>query len=158
MKARIGCFALLAAALLCSPAAAEGWGLPNLNPFAKKPGPPTSARGGDSGGFSLMPNWGSSKKRSSGPSTWSRMTSGTTSFLSKTADAINPFDDANDSKAGRSEPSPTGSFNPFSTASSKKSSNEKKSFLPSWATGESEAPKKPRSVNEFLSQPSPTIP
>ena len=148
---RVHYLAVLATAMLvCSTAAAEGWGLPSLNPFAKKSKTPTSARVSDSeSSFSLLPKWGSSapKKRSTGPSAWNRMTT-----------AINPW--AGKSKpAASAEPSPTGSFNPFSTASSstKKSASEKKSFLPSW-TSTPEEDSGPKSVNDFLKMDAPEYP
>ena len=138
------CCAVLAAGMLaCSPVAAEGWGLPNLNPFAKKAKTPTSARVSDSGSsFNLLPKWGSStpKKRSSGPSTWSRMTS-----------AMNPW--GSSKSQSNPEPSPTGSFNPFTTASTKKQEAESSSFLPSWLGGaEEEKETGPKTVNDFLKQ------
>lgn len=140
---RVPHVAVLAAGLLvCPTASAEGWSMPNLNPFAKKSKVPTSTRVSDSGsGFSLLPKWGTSttKKRSSGPSTWSKMTN-----------ALNPW--ADDSKSqSRHEPSPTGSFNPFSTASTKKEEGKSWSLLPSWGSSEPEY-KEPKSVNDFLKQ------
>jgi hypothetical protein len=160
MNLRICSSALLAGLLFCSCALADGWGLPNLNPFSKKPSPPTAARVSDGkSGFGLLPKWPSTtKKKTSGPSTWNRMTSSTKSALSKTADAINPWDDGPAAKP-KASPSPTGSFNPFSTASAKSSDSEKKSFLPSWSMGgDEEKAKKPRSVNDFLAQPKPDYP
>jgi len=136
---------LAAGLLLCSTASAEGWGMPSLNPFAKKTKTPTTARVSDSSsgsGFSLLPKWGSSapKKRSTGPSTWNRVSS-----------AINPW--AGSSKAqSRKEPAPTGSFNPFSTASAKKEESKSWSLLPSWTGSGEEESKEPKSVNDFLKQ------
>ena len=141
---RACCFAVLTAGILiCSSASAEGWGLPSLNPFAKKSKTPTSARVSDSESrFSLLPKWRSSspKKRSSGPSTWSRMTT-----------AINPWAGSSTANAS-TEPSPTGSFNPFSTASAKKQESKKRSFLPSWTSSDEVEDNEPKSVNEFLKQ------
>ncbi len=140
----ISCAVLAAGLLVCSTASAEGWGLPSLNPFAtKKAKAPTSARVSDSGsGFSLLPKWGTStsKQRSSGPSTWSRMTS-----------AINPW--SSSKSTARPEPSPTGSFNPFTTASTKKQEAESSSFLPSWlGGGDEKKTSEPKTVNDFLKQ------
>jgi hypothetical protein len=153
---------LLCAALVtyATPALAQGWGLPNLNPFSSKGKLPTGGHVDDgSGGFSLLPSlpkWPSmsSKSSRSGPSTWTRMTNGTKSLVSKTTDALNPFDD--DEPQSRSV---TGSNSIFSNASTSKKASEKKSFLPSWLYGGSEEKyEKPKTVNDFLSQPRPELP
>lgn len=166
MKTRhaFGSVALAAGLLLSSSAsllAADGWGMPNLNPFAKKSKLPTSASVSDQGrssGFSLLPKWPGSKSSkptaARGPSTWTRVTTGTKSLVSKTTDALTPWD--NDKKTAAKPQGPTGSFNPFTSASSKKQDNEKKSFLPSWTMGE-DKPKQPTTVNEWLAQPKPEI-
>jgi hypothetical protein len=135
--------------------AAEGWKMPNMNPFAKKSSPPTSARVSDSGGGWKMPKlWPSSGKPAArkGPSTWQKMTSGTKSMMSKTADVLNPFDDENDN------PPPveiTGSNTYFSQAANRKQAEKKSStFLPSWWSGEEEE-QKPKTVSDFLALPRP---
>lgn len=164
---------LLAAALVLGSAphiasAAGGWGLPNLNPFAKKSGPPTSARVSDQSqsGWGLPKMWPSSKttttttgrgpvaRKAAGPSTWQKMTTSTKRAWTKTADVLNPFDDASQQQ---SEPSVTGSNAYFSQVANRKSSPKKKepsSVIPAWWSGE-EASSEPKSVGEFLSQPRP---
>ena len=128
--------------------------MPNLNPF-KKAGPPTSARVSDSSGFKmpkLWPSSGSIVKKQSGPSTWQKFKSGTKSAWNKTADVLNPFDDAKD----KEEPIQiTGSNSFVSQAASRKDAEKKSStFLPSWWTGEEEKAK-PKTVSDFLALPRP---
>jgi hypothetical protein len=143
--------------LIASPALADGgWSMPNLNPFAQKAGPPTSARVSDRDGSWKMPKmWPSSGKtivkKQAAPSTWQKMKGGTKSFFTKTADALNPFDD-ND------KPQPiqvTGSNSFVSQVANGKSSEKKSgSFVPSWWSGD-EKPKKAETVQDFLNQPRP---
>jgi hypothetical protein len=144
--------------LLAIPAlapAADGWKMPNLNPFAKKAGPPTSARVSDSSGWSMPKLWPSTKKTTTakrGPTMWQKMSSGTKSMLNKTADFLNPFDDAEDAPA---EPKITGSNSYFSQVANRKQPEKKSStFLPSWLSGEPEQ-EKPRTVQDFLRQDRP---
>src|SRR5262245_45692854 len=79
-----------------------GWKMPNLNPFSRKGAPPTAARISDQDeGWKMPKLWPTSgaKKtaaKTKSPSTWQKMTTGTKSFMAKTADALNPFDDAQD--------------------------------------------------------------
>jgi hypothetical protein len=75
------------------------------------------------------------------------MTAGTKTMFAKTADALNPFDDANDNKPVRA----TGSKNAARQASAKKK-EASGSWLPSlWPAEE----KQDKSVNDFLSRPRP---
>jgi hypothetical protein len=127
--------------------------MPNLNPFGKKNGPPTSS----GGGWKMPSLWPqmsptSAPKQTTSPSAWQRMQTGTRNFWSKTADAINPFDDANDNLQ---QPDPTGRNSAFRQATMSKGANQKsKSFLPSWS-GQDKADNKPKTVQDFLAQPRP---
>jgi len=136
-----------------------GWKLPNLNPFSRKGAPPTSAHISDDSGWK-MPNLlpmtstktttsrAALKQKANAPSAWQKMASGTKSMFAKTADALNPFDDANDNQPVRV----TGSKNKFQQASAKKKAGSS-SWLPSlWSQEEEQQDK---SVNEFLSRPRP---
>lgn len=158
MKSRIALAAVLLLALVAPAALAEGgWGLSSLNPFAKKAGPPTSARVSDgTGGLKMPKMWPTSGKtivkKPAGPSAWQKMKSGTKSFMSKTADVLNPFNDDADNEP---EPQITGSNSYFSQAANGKSADKKPStFLPSWWTGAEEDPE-PKTVSDFLALPRP---
>lgn len=127
-----------------------GWKVPNLNPFAAKPAksakPPTS-------GWkipSLMPK-STAKRRSNQPSTYSKVTQGTQKFFSKTADALNPFDDK-----PAEQPKITGSNSIFTQQrkSSEAKTSESGISPASWFSSENKG-SKPKSVNDFLSQPRP---
>ena len=141
----------------------DGWQMPNLNPFAKKGGPPTSARVSDSSGGawkmpSLMPKSkpATAARRPAQPSAWQKMTTSTKQFWSTTADTLNPFNDANDKP--QQPISATGSGSYFSQTSNRKTPKAKSnSFLPSWPSSETkpEEPAEPNSVNSFLSLPRP---
>jgi hypothetical protein len=90
------------------------------------------------------------KRKSSQPSTLSKMTSGTKSFFSKTADAINPWDD-------KPAPPPkiTGSNSIFTQQRQAAQKKEASSgVLPASWFGEKKD-SQPKSVNDFLSQPRP---
>jgi hypothetical protein len=80
------------------------------------------------------------------------MTSGTKSMMSKTADFLNPFDDAPEAEP---EPTITGSNSYFSQAANGKRQEKKAStFLPSWWSGDEEE-QKPKTVTDFLALPRP---
>ena len=139
-------------------AAQEGWQMPNLNPFAKKGRPPTSARVSDSSGSWKVPSLWSGKKKATAakanqPSAWQKMTASSKKFWSATADTLNPFNDANDKS---SEPiSATGSNSYFSQAANSKPKPEKSNgILPAWFSGEEEDAR-PKGVNDFLRLPMP---
>lgn len=136
-----------------------GWSMPNLNPFAKKGRSRASASVSDAptSGWKWPKLWPSSapkmpgmsrSARSSEPSTWQKMTTGTKNAMSKTADMLNPFDNADDNKQAPI----TGSNSVFSQASKNKKSKAK-SFLPSWSWGGEE--EKDETVNQFLARPKP---
>ena len=141
---------MLLAVLSCPARAESNWKLPNLNPFAKKPA--TSARPKKTSRFKmpdLLPSWGEKKaRRSSEPSTWNKITTGTKKFAGKTADVLTPWDTAAEKKAKNSSINDRFSFN---KPARKK---EKKSLFASWLP-KKEEPKRPRSVAEFLKQPRP---
>lgn len=153
----VGLAMLVMCLLTCVPLGAEesGWKMPNLNPFAAKKSAPASK----SKGWSMPKLWPSSTatRKPSQPSTLSKMTTGTKQFFSKTADVLNPFDDAND------PPKSSGgsSWNPFRNASSSQSSGAGSARMPNWSwnqdSSEDSAPQGPRTVNEFLAQPKPNF-
>jgi len=137
----------------------EGWQMPNLNPFAKKGRPPTSARVSDSPSGLKMPSlWPTKKKttaarRQAQPSAWQKMSSSSKKFWSATADTLNPFNDANDKS--QKPISATGSNSYFSQAANRKPKPEKSSsILPAWFSGEEQDPD-PKDVNGFLKLPMP---
>jgi hypothetical protein len=156
---------LIALVVAMSPLAAladDGWSMPNLNPFARKGAPPTSARVSDSTGWKMPSLWPKSKpaatssRRTAQPSAWQKMTNSTKKFWATTADTLNPFNDANDKPP---QPiSATGSNSYFSQVANRKPSKPKSnSFLPSWRMGEAEPEVRETNgdVNKFLSQPRP---
>jgi hypothetical protein len=154
---------LSAIAAISSTRADDGWKMPNLNPFGKKAGPPTSARVAESssGGWKLPSLWPASKpaaaaRKPSQPSAWQKMTTSTRKFWSTTADTLNPF---NDAEHKPQQPiSATGANSYFSqTANRKTTKSKSNSFLPSWTSGQDEAPVREQKtgVNGFLSQPRP---
>ena len=149
-------FRLIAAtaiAFAAASAAAEdgGWKFPNLNPFAGK----ASASNPATSGWKMPKLWPSAsapKRRSNQPSTLGKMTRGTRDFVSKTADAINPWDD---------KPAPqqniTGSNSIFTRqgqAAKKKESSSSGVLPASWWGGDKDNGRD-KSVNEFLSRPRP---
>ena len=88
------------------------------------------------------------------PSTWQTMQTNTRSFWSKTADVLNPFDDANDNQQ-QAAPM-TGRNSAFRQATMSKGQDQKsKSFLPSWNWGQEEKEQKPQTVQDFLALPRP---
>ncbi len=155
MMSRILTLGLMVLLALTATSDAEdaGWKMPGLNPFASKTAttaPPTS-------GWKMPKLWpktsAAPKRRSNQPSTLSKMTSGTKNFFSKTADAINPWDD-------KPAPPPkiTGSNSIFTQqrqAAQKKKEASSGSVLPASWWGGDKKDSKPKSVNDFLSQPRP---
>jgi hypothetical protein len=81
------------------------------------------------------------------------MRASTRNFWTRTADMLNPFDDANDNQP----PAPiTGSNSAFRQATMSKGPDQKsKSFLPSWNWGGEPKEKKPQTVQDFLALPRP---
>ncbi len=158
MNARHALIALLSLTCVAPAALAEGgWSMPNLNPFAKKSGPPTSTRVSDQGsGLKLPKMWPTSGKtivkKPAGPSTWQKFKGGTKSLMTKTADVLNPFDDAAEREP---EPKITGSNSFFSQTANGKSAQKKSSFVPSWWSGDEEEEQEPKTVTDFLALPRP---
>lgn len=166
MKTRLSLLVALFLAIVpvASSLAADGWKMPSLNPFAKKAGPPTSARVSDSpaGSWKMPSLWPNGKpgaaavRKPAQPSAWQKMNASTKRFWSTTADTLNPFNDANDKP--QQPISVTGTNTYFSQAANPKTAKSKsKSFLPSWRTGEKEQPARENSggVNDFLALPRP---
>ena len=148
-----GCMTCLVLSALARGEEGGGWKMPNLNPFSRKGGPPTSARISDQDeGWKMPKLWPTSgtKKaapKSKSPSAWQKMSTGTKTFMAKTADALNPFDEAQDKQPVRI----TGSKNAVRRTAAKKE-EKSGSWLPSlWKHDEEE--NRPKSVNDFLSQP-----
>jgi hypothetical protein len=154
-------FAVLLATAL--PAAAwstdSSWKMPNLNPFSSQGKAPTSSRASNAptSGWKMPKLWPSTtnapaKRRPSQPSTMSKMTKGTQQFFSKTADAINPFDD----KKPQPQPSVTGSNTRFTHNQPAKKEQKSSGISPaSWWGGEDTKSQNPKTVGEFLAQPRP---
>jgi hypothetical protein len=135
-----------------------GWGMPNLNPFGGKAKPPTSQRAANpaTSGWKMPNLWPQTsakpKKKSNQPTTWNRMTSGTTTFFSKTADALTPWDN----KPAAPPPKLTGSNSIFTQSGATKGNSQKSnSVSPAswWSSDKADQPDK--SVNDFLSRPRP---
>lgn len=156
---------MLATSVLCvicfaavGPTQAEGFQLPNLNPFAKKKPVDRTARferNRDGSSGSLLPSFpkiemptlgGKTTRQANKPSTFSRMTSGTKSFWQKTKSTLLPWsaDDA-----------PKTSMPPLGSRNNQKKKPAKTSLFP-WF---SQAPKEPeiKSVNDFLALPQPSF-
>jgi hypothetical protein len=135
-------------------AAAEesGWKMPNLNPFSGK----SAASNPATSGWKIPRLWpktaAARKRRTNQSSALGTMTKGTRDFFSKTADAINPWDDK-----PAAQPQVTGSNSIFTRQSQAAKNKESKSsgVLPaSWWGGDKDDDRD-RSVNEFLSRPRP---
>jgi hypothetical protein len=141
---------------IASIAADDGWKMPNLNPFASKGKPSTAARAGSppTSGWHMPKLWPSpapDKRRVNQPTAWNKMTSGTQKFFSKTADALNPWDDTQP----KPEPKISGSNTAFTHNNAAKQESKSSSVRPTswWKTDTKD--QTPKSVNEFLSQPRP---
>jgi hypothetical protein len=148
---------LIGAALpLVVSAADDGWKMPNLSPFSSKGKPPTAARVSNppTSGWHMPKLWPSTapaKRKANQPTTWNKMTGGTQKFFSKTADALNPWDD----KQPKPQPKITGSNTAFTHNNKPKEPSKSGSILPTswWKTDSKD--ERPKSVNDFLSQPRP---
>jgi hypothetical protein len=137
-----------------------GWKLPNLNPFAKKPAQPVASpiSNPPTSGLRwprLFSNREAAKPKPNQPGTMQKMAAGTKSFFAKTADVLNPWDDASEKR----QPPPaklTGSGSIFSQASAKKAKEpESGGLLPTWPWKTKQVEEKP-SVNDFLALPRPS--
>ena len=78
------------------------------------------------------------------------MTAGTKNMMDKTTDALNPWDDE---KKAQPAPQITGSNSAFTQASAKKSATKKNSLMPTMPWSSDTTEQKPKTVNDFLSQP-----
>jgi hypothetical protein len=149
-------------------AAADGWGLPNLNPFKTEekemsyaPPPSISAAEDDeppTSGFKLpkfklppLPKIGSSSPKPRQPSAMQKLGQGTKNFFSKTADVLTPWD--NDDKPAPRSRTSTGVRRTYNGSPSAVASEKKSSWLPSWLS--KDEPEPPRTVNGFIAQPRP---
>ena len=142
--------AVLLLGMLPAAAVGQGWKMPNLNPFARNDSHPANVRMADD---ENAPWWkpkfpsvtASRTRKSSQPSTWTKISRGTRSAWSKTTDALNPFNDAND------KPKPITGYNTAFSRPSRRT-EEKSSWWPSWGA---EEPKRPQTVQDFIGQPRP---
>jgi len=136
----------------------SGWHMPNLNPFSAKTKPPVAGRatGAPTSGWhapKLFSKSAPHKRAAAQPSAWNKMTTGTQKFFSKTADALNPWDD----KQPQPPPKISGSNSVF-THNHAKAEPKSSSILPtSWWSSEPNDAKsqRPKTVNDFLSQERP---
>jgi len=156
---------IIAAGMLCllvpGTAAAE-WKMPNLNPFATPKTPPRTVGSQGDSGWSWWPGnqpqkspslWPSKPKGNSSlwpqnnsNSMWTRMTQSTKSAFTKTADFLNPFDDANDK--------PT--YSPTGTRGISNSTPKPAGKAPWWAPYDNPEPNdRPQTVTDFLKQSRP---
>ena len=153
----MGAIVLWVALPLLASAEDGGWNMPNLNPFASKSQPTTSSRASQppTSGWKMpkvLPQASARpKRRASQPTTWNRMTSGTQNMLSKTADALTPWDNK--------KPAPpqqlTGSNSIFTHNNAAKKEPKSSGVAPaSWWSSDKSA-ERPNTVNGFLSQPRP---
>lgn len=162
---------LLISGLIALPVHAQnapqsGWRMPNLNPFQGTSSAPAKPANNGSkplvpkllNPFGLIPGTSSAKTSSASfgqpkaPSTWQKMTTGTKRMANQTADFLNPFNDAAPTVR---EESLTGSNSMFNSQANKRpvqAAKEKKSWLPGWNSTQG-TESKPKTVNDFLSQP-----
>lgn len=127
-------------------ASAEGW-LSNLNPFGE------SKDESDSGGWALPSKSSASKpapsRSKAEPTTWQKISSGTSSAAKTTSSYINPWHKEN-------KPAKPSGSRGYKTASSKSKSSGSTWYNPaSWFAGEQPAEKKPQTVSSFLGQSRP---
>lgn len=144
--------------MVCGTARAEGWKMPSLNPFKKKDSHPAHLRITDNDSKSSswwkpkLPSMPTMTPRKTAPtpaqpSTWTKVSSGTKSAWTKTKDALNPFDDE------KVKPqSVTGYHSPFAQASTRKKTESKSSWWPSWGKPEE---KRAKTVQDWMSQERP---
>lgn len=155
-------FLVLAVAPAVGQEPQSGWKLPNLNPFSSggAPKPPTSKPWWDplgvSNAFSPKQQPAYQPPKPQGPGMLEKMTQGTKDAFTKTADFLNPFDDAQDRPTPAPSRPPTGVNSSFGSQMQGKSASgggEKSwtSSLP-WAGGSAaQNQRDPKDVNSFLS-------
>jgi hypothetical protein len=147
--------------VLAQSAPQSGWRMPNLIP--------SLGSGGNNGGrstmskvidpFGLLP--GTSKAQNSNasygqpkqPSMLQKMNTSTKKMASQTADFLNPFDDGPAKVQEERFTGSNSSFNQQANQRKVQSSKTTNSWTPGWLGGSPTAEKKPKTVNDFLSQP-----
>lgn len=140
-------------------AAAEGFTLPNLNPFAAKKAPTRVTVTDEPEKKSFLPSLPSinllPKQKPGQPSTWQKMNKGTKDFFSKTVDVLTPWDNE---PAKPANSNLTGSRRTYSGSPSQaKKSEPKKSYFPSLFSPKTEK-KEIHTANDWLAQPRPSVP
>ena len=158
---------LLAAAMLAATPLAlrgdDGWHMPNLNPFGSTAAPTATRRTQPpTSGWKMPKLWTQSKPqarpqaktRPHQRSTWQSMTSGTQKALSKTPDALTPWDNKQPAPPPKLSGSNSVFTNKSTTIPAKKDTGVKPA---SWwggeKTGDDKKTGKDKTVNEFLSRP-----
>ena len=129
--------------------------MPNLNPFSGAAQPPTSTRRTQpaSSTWKMPQLWQQTKAqpktRRNPPSTLSQVTKGTQNVLSKTADALNPWD----KKQPAPPPKLSGSNSIFTDKSTIIPAKKDTGVKPASWWGGDKSQSKDKTVNEFLSHP-----
>ena len=144
----ISSLTLLILLLAFCPTRAEGWQMPNLNPFSSTPKKATPYRvtDGKSGSWlpsmPSLPSWGMSSPRR-GPTTWDKVKSAPGNMMNKTKQTLSPL-------------------NPFKSQPKKSShymgpkKDEPSGFWPNWMTvADKEEAGPPLSVSDWLGAPRP---
>jgi hypothetical protein len=129
--------------LATAPAHAEGWGMPNLNPFSSAPKKTTPYKVKDGKSSSWLPSmptlpgYGSSAPRR-GPTTWDKVKAAPGTMYNKTKQTLSPL-------------------NPFATQPKKtsmmvspKKKDEPSGFWPNWMTVEEKDESQPITVTDWL--------
>lgn len=146
--------ACLCVVVAVSSSPAEGFRLPNLNPFAKKKQTTPNRRFREPKSKSILPRISLFPKRESNkPSPLQKINSGTKTFFVKTVDFLTPWDNKDDMPP--SSPSFGGSRG-FRDGGARFTRNEpapKKNFLARLVPWGSDEPEPINDVNDFLSQP-----
>jgi hypothetical protein len=121
---------------------AEGWGWPNLNPFAAKK--TSSYRVNDSKSSSWLPSWGKPVAPQRGPTTWQKVQAAPGKMYTKTKETLSPLNPF------KTQPTRTSSF-----MGAKKQEEESYGFWPDWMTVEEKEESKPISVSDWLNAKKP---
>jgi hypothetical protein len=125
---------------------ADGWSMPNLNPFSGKS---SSKSKNDWSLTGKKPNSSFASSKSKKPSTWKKMSTGTANAWNKTTSSLNPWKPEPKKTPAR----PTGARRPPTGKATPKSTWYNPT---SWFSKAEDAPAEKReaeSVAEFLSQP-----
>ena len=124
-------------------AQAEGWGMPNLNPFSSGTKKTPSYRVNDGKSGSWLPSWGRPAPRS-GPTTWQKVKAAPGSMMNKTKETLAPLN------PWKATPKKTGSF------MGTKKKDETTGIWPTWMTvEEKQEAGGPVSVSDWLNAPKP---